>query len=349
MRSSSSRPFPISAGLSSRLAVMSLAALLFSAGCKRTVPPEPASRQSGTAASEAAAPPKPVEPVTLSAQLSRPAAPRVVAIGDLHGDLEATRRALRLAGAIDANDKWVGGDLVVVQTGDQIDRGDDDRTILDAFDRWRVQAKQAGGEMLALLGNHEVMNVMLDFRYVTPGAYPPFADVKAEVPFGADAAGQFPEKSRGRVQAFSPGGLYAKRLAERPVIARVGDTVFVHGGLLGKHITYGLDRLNDELHAFFNGKTGRPPQGVTGEDGLVWLRTYSQDPTPSECQALAETLARVAAKRLVVGHTVQKDGITEACGGMVQRIDVGLAKFYGGPISVLEIKGDKVTPLREPR
>ena len=30
-----------------------------------------------------------------------PAARRIVAIGDLHGDLDATRRALRLAGAID--------------------------------------------------------------------------------------------------------------------------------------------------------------------------------------------------------------------------------------------------------
>ncbi len=34
---------------------------------------------------------------------------RVVAIGDLHGDLEAARSALRLAGAIDEQDQWIGG------------------------------------------------------------------------------------------------------------------------------------------------------------------------------------------------------------------------------------------------
>lgn len=324
----------------SLLLAFGLSAAFVAGACKRETPPEPTATPTTPA-------PVPVAAVTLSERISRPAAPRVVAIGDLHGDMNAVRRALRLAGAIDASNKWIGGSLIVVQTGDQIDRGDDDRAILDAFDKWNDEAKAAGGELLSLLGNHEIMNVMLDFRYVTPGAYTTFADVKADTPFGMDAAGQFPEKSRGRVLAFAPGGVYAKRLAQRPVIARVGDSVFVHGGLLDKHITYGLDLANDEVRAFLNGKVGRPPAIVTGEDGLVWLRTYSQDPTPSECTALKKALARVGAKRLVVGHTVQEKKITQACEGAVHRIDVGMSSYYHGPISVLEIKGDTVTPLEE--
>src|SRR5437868_5795043 len=46
-----------------------------------------------------------------------PGSPRVVAIGDIHGDLTALRGALRLAGAIDSDDRWIGKDLTVVQTG----------------------------------------------------------------------------------------------------------------------------------------------------------------------------------------------------------------------------------------
>src|SRR5580658_1823284 len=103
----------------------------------------------------------------LSGRLSRSAPARLVAIGDLHGDLDHTRRALRLTGAIDAKDQWAGGSLVVVQTGDEIDRGDDDREILDSVERWEAQAKATGGEFIALLGNHELMNAALDFRYVT--------------------------------------------------------------------------------------------------------------------------------------------------------------------------------------
>lgn len=325
---------------SSLLVGLCLGAAFVAVACKRETPPEPSATPNTPA-------PTPVASVTLSDRISRPAAPRVVAIGDLHGDMNAVRRALRLAGAIDASNKWIGGSLIVVQTGDQIDRGDDDRAILDAFDKWNEEAKAAGGELLSLLGNHEIMNVMLDFRYVTPGAYTTFADVKADSPFGMDAAGQFPEKSRGRVLAFAPGGVYAKRLAQRPVIARVGESVFVHGGLLDKHITYGLDLANDEVRAFLNGKSGRPPAIVTGEDGLVWLRTYSQDPTPSECAALKKALGRIGAKRLVVGHTVQDKKITQACDGAVHRIDVGMSSYHHGPISVLEIKGDTVTPLEE--
>src|SRR5690606_2094045 len=93
---------------------------------------------------------------------------RIVAIGDLHGDLQATRRALRLAGAIDAQDRWIGKELIVVQTGDQLDRGDEELAILKLLEALAPQAEAAGGRLHVLNGNHEIMNVELDFRYVTP-------------------------------------------------------------------------------------------------------------------------------------------------------------------------------------
>ena len=54
---------------------------------------------------------------------------RVVAIGDLHGDIQQARRALRIAGVLgkddddNVNPQWVGGDTVLVQVGDVLDRG----------------------------------------------------------------------------------------------------------------------------------------------------------------------------------------------------------------------------------
>ena len=73
------------------------------------------------------------------------AAGRIVAMGDLHGDLDATRRALRLAGAIDESDHWIGGELVVVQTGDQLDRGDQEQAILELLDRLQDEARPPAG------------------------------------------------------------------------------------------------------------------------------------------------------------------------------------------------------------
>ena len=44
-----------------------------------------------------------------------PAAPRLVAVGDLHGDLQAAQRAFRLAGLVDEDGHWRGGSTVCVQ------------------------------------------------------------------------------------------------------------------------------------------------------------------------------------------------------------------------------------------
>ena len=44
-----------------------------------------------------------------------PAAARLVAIGDLHGDMGKTRRAFKIAGLIDEQDKWTGGNTTAVQ------------------------------------------------------------------------------------------------------------------------------------------------------------------------------------------------------------------------------------------
>ena len=101
---------------------------------------------------------------------------RIVAFGDVHGDLEAARGALRLAGAIDEQDRWIGGDLIVVQTGDQLDRGDQEQAILDLFERLRIESEAAGGAFHALLGNHELMNARVDLRYVTDGGFADFMD-----------------------------------------------------------------------------------------------------------------------------------------------------------------------------
>jgi hypothetical protein len=286
-----------------------------------------------------------VAAVHLSDRLSRPAAPRLVAVGDLHGDLDHTRRVLRLAGATDANDGWIGGTLVVVQTGDEIDRGDDDRAILDSVDKWQTQAAAAGGQFIALLGNHELMNAALDFRYVTPGGFGSFllfaATDASSVTLPVDA------ERRGRAAAFAPGGAYATLLSRRPIVMRVGDTVFVHGGILPKHVRYGLDKMNDEVSAWLLGRRAAPPDIVVAEDGPVWTRKYSDDGEGDACSLLAQVLSDLGAKRMIVGHTVQATGITSACEGRVWRIDVGLSHAFGGPIEALRLEGDQVVVLHE--
>ena len=277
-----------------------------------------------------------------------PAAERIVAIGDLHGDAAATRAALRLAGAIDDQERWTGGRLVLVQTGDQLDRGDDEPEILGLLERLSAEAKAAGGALHTLNGNHEVMNVQGDFRYVTDDGFRDFGKERPGAPHER-AVRRFASDEQGRAAAFLPGGNAARRLAQRPVVIQVGENVFVHGGILEEHVDYGLGRINREVQQWMLAPGSAPaPPVVANDRGPIWLRLYSDGlPLGSACDELGRVLERLSAKRLIVGHTVQEQGINSACRGKVWRIDVGLSRYYGKrPPAVLEITGDQARVLK---
>jgi hypothetical protein len=300
-------------------------------GCRRT-PPEPTEGSAPSASSVEAAPRGP----------PRFAAPaRLVAIGDLHGDLAVTRAALRLSGAIDRDDDWVGGQLVVVQCGDQIDRGDDDRSIIDLLDVLADKAKRAGGALHALNGNHELMNVAGDFRYVTPRGFASFDDL------AAPGLERFEPRASGRAAAFLPGSPYARKLAKGASVIVVGDSLFVHGGVRPEHMRHGLGRVNDELAAFMLGEARSVPALVSSEESPLWTRVYGQpEPTAASCAMLGQVLDELGLKRMVIGHTVQETGINAACAERVWRVDVGLSSFYGKRrVEVLEIQGSKIRVL----
>jgi hypothetical protein len=286
------------------------------------------------------------DPRTVPPPTAVDGAPRVVAIGDVHGDVGATRTALKLAGAIDDEDRWTGGELVVVQTGDQIDRGDDDRAVLDLLEELADQAHAAGGALYSLSGNHEVINVELDFRYVSEGGFEAFADIEVD-PENIDVAA-LPEEQQGRASAFRPGGPYAMLLADRNIAMTVGKIAFVHGAILPQHVEYGLERINTESQAWMRGEA-EMPAFLDGSEAIVWARNYSDDPDEADCELLDQALAALDAEVIVVGHT-RHDEIVSDCEGKVWLIDVGMAEYYEGTPAVLEITdGTTFEVLTTPR
>jgi hypothetical protein len=328
-------------------------ALLATTGACTDAPSPDGAGQAGASAAgapDAGAPQLEPAPIPRS---HNPPAPRIVAFGDVHGDLERTRAALRLAGAIDESDRWVGGALVVVQTGDQLDRGDDERAILELFARLVDEARFAGGAFHPLNGNHELMNVHLDLRYVTPGGFrdfegavelPPTGDARMDSLVSDSLRAAFGDGYLARLEAFRPGGPYARLLARRNTIVMVGENVFVHGGVLPEHAAHGIDRINEEIRAWLRGEAPAP-EWSRGTDSPIWTRLYSRDPDEAACEVLEETLEILGARRIFVGHTVHRQGITPYCDGRAWAIDVGLADYYGGPLQVAEILGDEVNVL----
>jgi len=277
-----------------------------------------------------------------------PAAQRVVAIGDLHADLGATRRALRLAGAIDEEDRWIGGRLVVVQTGDQLDRGGDEPEITALLSRLSVEAGEAGGALHVLNGNHELINVAFDFRYVTEEGFRDFEDL-VTIDTADSLVMALPPERRARGAAFRPGGPWAQILAERNTAVIVGKNLFVHGGILPEHVDYGLERINSEIRAWLRDEIPRPGWSRGGRSP-IWSRHFSDGIDSTETEMLTEVLDRLDVDRIILGHTIQDGGVTSYCDGRIWCIDVGMAAHYGSnQVRVLDIQGDVVRVLREER
>src|SRR5438445_4368273 len=100
----------------------------------------------------------------------------VVAIGDVHIDFDDFVAILLHIGLVDAQNHWAGGKTTFVQVGDLLDRGPKPLEALNLVMALEKEAPQAGGRVVSLLGNHEMMNIMGDLRYVTPMNYGSFAD-----------------------------------------------------------------------------------------------------------------------------------------------------------------------------
>lgn len=191
----------------------------------------------------------------------------VVALSDIHGAYEAFVSALAEAGVIDANGSWQAGDRRLVITGDLTDRGPDSRAAMDLLMRLEDEAAAAGGRVHVLLGNHEVMNLVGDLRYVSPGEYAAFADEETEEERAAwrdrfvarAASGTSPEALAAQFErahppgffahrrAFRPDGRYGAWLLDKPFVIVVGDRAFAHGGLSPAAGQRGLDRINADL------------------------------------------------------------------------------------------------------
>jgi|TARA_B110000008_G_scaffold235397_1_gene240220 hypothetical protein len=281
-----------------------------------------------------------------------------------------------MAGVLDdeddaGNPRWVGGDTTLVQLGDILDRGDDEIGILILLQKLDKEAQKQGGRVYVMNGNHEVLNVSGDFRYVSRGAFGEstrfsehlvklFGD-KFRDAFGVDEEDAWARQSKARIGLFSPGGPLAQQLSMHHTVLIVNDTVFAHGGLVPRHVEFGLDKLNRAVTDWMRGKEikddetrqalGMAIGGV--RDSIVWHRAYgtekfaTDEDRSTSCELLGKTLGMIdGVSRLVVGHTPQLGGANCECNGQIWRIDVGMSfGVLGAEPQVLEIDGDEVRVL----
>ncbi len=285
----------------------------------------------------------------------------VYAVGDVHGAYDELVQLLKGNGLLDEQLRWSGGEAYLVSIGDLIDRGPGSRQVMDLFRRLPAEAEAVGGRVIVTLGNHEVMNLLAEFR-----------DVSAPE---VAAFGTLTEYAA----AMRSSGEYGKWMATLPLLVTVNDTVFVHGGLTpasaGKDLNQSVTQAITTLQTY--GEAGiaagliidgqsyvdvalADPEApgevvnaansmVLGDTGPLWYRGNAACHPMLEAPGVNDVLAKLGAKRMVVGHTpTPSREVVARFGGRVYAIDTGMLKqTYKGQSRLLRIRGGLVVALNE--
>lgn len=271
---------------------------------------------------------------------------RIVAVGDLHGDYAHALAVLRAAGVVAADSAdWVGGRDVLVSTGDTVDRGDDTIRIYELYQSLCEQSVRAGGKVITLLGNHEMMNAMHDWRYVTPGDLASFGGAAARR-HAMSADGWLGREWLAHYNATA-------RVALLPPDARASRQYvsFVHGGIAPAFATLGTERLNELAQSLLAKALADPaPDGylpanatkaeaaLWSADGPFWFRGYATEGADRACAWAASAAASLGVQALVMGHTPHRGGVVERCErDRIYVIDTGISRAYGGKLSAMVI------------
>src|SRR5262245_21618266 len=294
---------------------------------------------------------------------------RVVAIGDVHGDKDALVAVLKMAGIIDAQERWTGGEAHLVQLGDVPARGPQTRQAFDLLMKLETEASAAGGKVHAIIGNHDAGVIHGDLRSVLPEEFMEFRGPDSEKLLGEAfekelaelrLAGRLPSKQAemddlksawferhppGFVEhrkAFSPNGPYGSWIRRNNAVIRINDVIFVHGGISPKY----TQKTRREMNATIRRELADPerllPGMTTDTQGPLWYRGFAEGEPAAVEPHLRAVLTFQGASRIVIAHTVTRTAILPRFQGRVVNTDLGLSRFYKRPPACLVIEGTSI-------
>lgn len=260
---------------------------------------------------------------------------RVVVVGDLNGDDEALAALLRGTGLTDAQGHWAADSAHLVQLGDVVNRGVGCRAALDRLIQLSAEAKSRNSHVTMLLGNHEAMVLLGNLAWCHPEEFLEFAtadernkfevartrrvyellEMRSHAGQTAPITGALRAWEEAHVPgreaylaAFATAGVYGSWLRTLPAAIRIGEVLFVHGGLTPRFAERGLKALDEQVLDCWDRspKTALdlgPDSLLSAEDGPLWCRSYAAATEDDVSDDLDKALEAVRASVMVVGHT----------------------------------------------
>lgn len=262
---------------------------------------------------------------------------RIIIIGDVHGDIKRFKNILIEANIINNNLEWIAEppETIVLQLGDQIDS----KNRFNSIEDWEVLkdyemlyftnnlnliARPKGGYCISLIGNHELMNIIGDFSYVSANS-----------------------SSSDRNILFRPKGSLALLLAKRPIICKIGDLLFCHAkfdiehlNLLKKH-NKKLFYINELWKNYLENATISLEDKelfdniILGSNGILWNRNENNS------NSTRNLFKELGITYMFLGHTCYDKILLKD--NQIWYCDTGLSRSFGKKnYQYLDIKGNNI-------
>lgn len=236
---------------------------------------------------------------------------KIIAIADIEGSYKALRNFLIANHVIDDKLNWIFGNNHLVLNGDMVDRGYFVTQVLWLIYKLEYQASKAGGHVHFVLGNHDIMNMQRNFKYVqSKYKYASrILDIRQE-------------------QLFDETTLLGKWIMSKNIMEKIGDYLFVHAGIHPKLAENNLDietinrvAKRGYFKPYINVKNAPIAEELvrSSKYSPYWYRGYFRENLASE--TIDTILNFYNCKHIVVGHTVQEN-VRSLFGDKIIAIDV---------------------------
>jgi len=254
-----------------------------------------------------------------------PAPEKLLVLSDIEGEFSVFRTLLIAGRVIDEQYRWTFGKGHLVIDGDLFDRGTNVTATLWLIYQLEQEARKAGGYVHCLLGNHDIMNLSGDWRYVDSSYF-----------------------INAKMMGLRYGDLYSRQselgrwLRTKNVMEKIGDRLFVHGGLSPavNEMQLSIAEINAQCRSGYDTPRKQLPaakQNLFNQNAPFWYRGYFMEPRATMA-TVDSTLSLYRCRQIIVGHTIVK-GRNPALyyQGKVLAVDVDA---HTGQTAAVLIEGD---------